>query len=87
MKKEKEGRVKRDMAKGIYKRGNVYWICYAGLDGRTVFESSGSNRLNGAGNGVRTRDPNLGKVVLYQLSYSRMKRYTLKAGSETLKAP
>ena len=27
-----------------------------------------------AGNGTRTRDPNLGKVVLYQLSYSRMGR-------------
>ncbi len=26
---------------------------------------------DGAGNGTRTRDPNLGKVVLYQLSYSR----------------
>src|SRR5699024_1123312 len=26
----------------------------------------------GAGNETRTRDPNLGKVVLYQLSYSRM---------------
>jgi hypothetical protein len=26
----------------------------------------------GAGNGTRTRDPNLGKVVLYQLSYSRV---------------
>ncbi len=25
----------------------------------------------GAGNGTRTRDPDLGKVVLYQLSYSR----------------
>ena len=25
-----------------------------------------------AGNGTRTRDPNLGKVVLYQLSYSRV---------------
>ena len=24
-----------------------------------------------AGNEIRTRDPNLGKVVLYQLSYSR----------------
>ena len=28
-----------------------------------------------AGNGTRTRDPNLGKVVLYQLSYSRMTCY------------
>ena len=27
---------------------------------------------NEAGNGTRTRDPNLGKVVLYQLSYSRV---------------
>ena len=27
--------------------------------------------LIGAGNEIRTRDPNLGKVVLYQLSYSR----------------
>ncbi len=26
----------------------------------------------GAGNEIRTRDPNLGKVVLYQLSYSRL---------------
>ena len=27
---------------------------------------------SGAGNEIRTRDPNLGKVVLYQLSYSRL---------------
>ena len=27
--------------------------------------------ISRAGNGTRTRDPNLGKVVLYQLSYSR----------------
>ena|GEM_PF-5923313 len=27
---------------------------------------------NGAGDGIRTRDPDLGKVVLYQLSYSRI---------------
>ena len=35
----------------------------------------GKNRYlqkNGAGNETRTRDPNLGKVVLYQLSYSRV---------------
>ena len=30
----------------------------------------------GAGNEVRTRDLNLGKVALYQLSYSRMIRIT-----------
>ena len=32
-----------------------------------------------AGNGTRTRDPNLGKVVLYQLSYSRATRNICKA--------
>ncbi len=26
----------------------------------------------GAGNGIRTRDPQLGKLMLYQLSYSRV---------------
>lgn len=30
-----------------------------------------TRRKNGAGNGIRTRDLNLGKVALYQLSYSR----------------
>jgi hypothetical protein len=35
-------------AKGIYKRGNVYWIRYAGLDGKTVFESSGSDKFRDA---------------------------------------
>ena len=29
---------------------------------------------NGAGDGIRTRDINLGKVALYQLSYSRVTR-------------
>ena len=33
---------------------------------RTRFE-----RKNGAGDGSRTRDPKLGKLVLYQLSYAR----------------
>ena len=36
------------MAKGIYRRGNVYWIRYSGLDGRTVFESSGSTKFKAA---------------------------------------
>lgn len=29
--------------------------------------------LERAGDGARTRDPELGKLVLYQLSYSRMR--------------
>ncbi len=36
------------MAKGIYKRGNVYWIRYAGLDGRIIRESSGNTRFKDA---------------------------------------
>ncbi len=33
-----------------------------------------------AKNGTRTRDPNLGKVVLYQLSYFRIHNFDLKSG-------
>jgi hypothetical protein len=29
-------------AKGIYKRGNFWWVRYAGLDGSMRFESSRS---------------------------------------------
>ncbi len=36
------------MAKGIYKRGNVLWVRYAGLDGKTVYESSGSPKVRDA---------------------------------------
>ena len=38
-----------------------------GPNGLTLFVS-----ICGAENGTRTRDPNLGKVVLYQLSYFRL---------------
>ena len=34
----------------------------------------------GAGNETRTRDPDLGKVVLYQLSYSRKRVSKNKIG-------
>lgn len=36
------------MARGIYKRGKIYWIRYAGLDGKIVFESSGSDKFREA---------------------------------------
>ena len=44
-----------------------------GKPGFWLLLSGGIERLGeiGAGNEIRTRDPNLGKVVLYQLSYSR----------------
>ena len=37
-----------------------------------VFLGAFNRLLCGAENGTRTRDPNLGKVVLYQLSYFRL---------------
>src|SRR5436190_13250757 len=40
-----------------------------------------------AGNGTRTRDPNLGKVVLYQLSYSRVPSANLTAQWGSLYRP
>jgi hypothetical protein len=40
-----------------------------------------------AGNGTRTRDPNLGKVVLYQLSYSRSTRDSSRPTRTTQRAP
>ena len=36
-----------------------------------------------AENGTRTRDPNLGKVVLYQLSYFRLLNYKRREEEET----
>ncbi len=32
------------------------------------------SRIIGAGDGSRTRDPKLGKLVLYQLSYARFRK-------------
>jgi hypothetical protein len=37
----------------------------------------GEEWQTGAGNETRTRDPDLGKVVLYQLSYSRIEQFVL----------
>ncbi|MBA4419048.1 MAG: hypothetical protein C0392_14260 [Syntrophus sp. (in: bacteria)] len=34
--------------KGVYKRGNIYWIAYAGLDGRISRESSGGDKFKAA---------------------------------------
>ncbi len=35
---------------------------------------------DGAGDGIRTRDINLGKVALYQLSYSRVDNHSRSKG-------
>jgi len=41
--------------KGIYRRGRVWWIMYAGLDGKTRFESSGSTSYKVAEDKVAER--------------------------------
>ena len=42
---------------------------------------TGVSTRTGAGNETRTRDPDLGKVVLYQLSYSRKRPRILRSGA------
>ncbi len=34
--------------KGIYKRGNTWWICYAALDGKIIRKSTGSDKYKEA---------------------------------------
>jgi integrase len=34
--------------KGIYKRGDIWWICYAGLDGKVVRKSTGTDKYKEA---------------------------------------
>ena len=49
-------------------------------------DSVGASAFFGAGNETRTRDPNLGKVVLYQLSYSRTESGNSSGASRSVKA-
>ena len=47
-------------------------VGYRGTSDRKGLGFTQAFKQFGAGNEIRTRDPNLGKVVLYQLSYSRI---------------
>ncbi len=47
-------------------------ILLLGLKTSAVSSATSNAYKLGAGNETRTRDPDLGKVVLYQLSYSRV---------------
>ena len=55
---------------------------------RSVNKKRGSlepRKIVGADNGARTRDPNLGKVVLYQLSHVRLRVINLRELSKRRK--
>ncbi len=57
-------------------------VTASSLSKRKTPPGCGVGRDSGAGNEIRTRDPNLGKVVLYQLSYSRLvRRYSTGAAT------
>ena len=50
-----------------------------GTIGMELVGAISGGRVFGAGNEVRTRDLNLGKVALYQLSYTRIKTRVLRS--------
>ena len=66
--------VKNDVKKNLYNKMRIKNIIL--LLNFLIFEI-------GAGNEVRTRDLNLGKVALYQLSYSRIRSVLNGARGET----
>jgi len=39
---------KKKFPKGIYQRGNLLWLRYAGLDGKIIFEPTGTDKLKNA---------------------------------------
>ena len=57
-----------------------FWLQKSDCSGRLHLEKPRTPCLSrafcGADDGIRTRDPNLGKVVLYQLSYVRVRGRT-----------
>src|SRR3954449_961540 len=59
-----------DLYRGSYKHGPRRSL---GLRVVTRQRACGSPGLLRADDGIRTRDPNLGKVVLYQLSHVRVR--------------
>ena len=64
------------MAKGVYKRGRVYWVRYAGLDGRTVYESSGSTKQKDAETLYRQRKQSIDEGK--QPEVKRIANYTFR---------
>jgi integrase len=59
LKKKKTGKEDGKMPRGLYKRGNIWWLRYAGLDGKTVYESSGTDKVREAEALLHKRKANL----------------------------
>ena len=51
------------------------------------FSIAGLLTIDGADDGVRTRDPDLGKVVVYQLSHVRIFKKHFRSGSRWRRRP
>ena len=66
----RRGRIRLD-PDGRLQRGSSM-ICWLKKH-RSRVDRTSFGTMFGAGNETRTRDPDLGKVVLYQLSYSRIR--------------
>jgi integrase len=66
--------------RGIYKRGKVYWIRYAGLDGKTVYESSRSKKFSNAEVLLRKRKKAIDEGK--QPEIKRIANYTFKELAE-----
>lgn len=62
--------------KGIFQRGNIYWIRYTGIDGRQVRESTQSNKLKAAQDLLKLRQADVVKGE--QSDVVKIKNYTFK---------
>jgi integrase len=71
--------------RGIYKRGNVYWICYVGLDGRMIRESSGSTKFEDAKTKLLARQHTV-EVERKQPEIKKIRNYSFKELAEEYKA-
>ena len=64
----------------------LYRLSYLGIEVEMDGHWPSAIRKIGAGNGIRTRDPELGRLALYQLSYSRNTKMVEREGFEPSKA-
>ena len=62
--------------KGIYKRGNTFWIRYTGTDGKQVFETSKSDKIKVAQDLLKLRQADVVKGE--QPEVVKIKNYSFK---------